>query len=102
LPLFQIDATKKAPKPVDVLQLLLASVDVFAVTTENIGVPMHEGAGLWSRTIDFLEYAPAKKKNATTTPTGTVTGTAKKPAADTFQDAQDKEIASLLAKAAQI
>jgi len=103
LPLFQIDATKKTPKPVDVLQLMLASIDVFAVTTETLGegsVYVHEGAGLYSYTIAWLEYAPAKKKNATTTPSGTVTAKPPTPS-QTFPDAQDRELASLLAKAAQ-
>lgn len=102
LPLFQIDGTKKAPKPIDVLQVLLASIDVFSVTTETLHGYEHEGQGLWSFSIDWLEYAPPKKKNVTTTPNSTVTGTAKKPpSADTFPDAQDRELASLLAKAAQ-
>jgi hypothetical protein len=99
-PLFFLDATKKQPKPLDVLQLLLAAVDIFALVPENIGGYEHEGGGLYSYSIPCLEYAPAKKKNATSTPTSTVT-TAKKTSSATFQDQQDREISSLLAKAAQ-
>lgn len=99
-PLFFLDATKKQPKPLDVLQLLLAAVDIFALVPENLGGYEHEGAGLYSYTIPCLEYAPAKKKNATSTPTSTVT-TSKKASSATFQDQQDREIAGLLAKANQ-
>ncbi len=98
--LFQIDVTKKEPKPLDVLQIQLASVDIFAVVAENIVGYEFDGAGLYVFTIHCLEYAPAKKKNATSTPTGTTT-TPKKAQSQTFQDQQDREIASLLAKASQ-
>jgi len=100
VPLLFIDATKKSPKPLDVLQVLLAATDIFAIVPENIGGYDHEGGGLYSYTVPCLEYAPAKKKNATSTPTGTTT-TAKKQQSPTFQDQQDREIDSLLAKAAQ-
>ena len=116
LPLFQIDGTKKTPLPVDVLQVLLASVDIFAVTTEVLKGYEHEGQGLWSFTIDWLEYAPPKKKNVTSTPTNTITtaaqkignnisnfffGNGEKPESQTFPDAQDREIEKLRAKAGQ-
>lgn len=100
VPLFFIDVTKKTPKPLDVLQVLLAAVDIFALVPENIGGYEHEGGGLYSYSIPCLEYAPAKKKNATSTPTGTTT-TAKKSQSPTFQDQQDREIEALLLKAAQ-
>ena len=99
-PLFFIDATKKEPKPLNVLQLLLAAVDIFALVPENIGGYEHEGGGLYSYTVPCLEYSPAKKKNATSTPNTTVT-TANKAQSPTFQDQQDKEISALLAKAGQ-
>ena len=101
LPLFQIDSLKKTPVPVAVLQVLLASLDIFSLVPEKIGTYNDEGKGLISITIDCLEYAPAKKKNVTTTPTTTTTNKSK-AASPTFQDAQDKEIASLLAKAASL
>lgn len=99
-PMFFLDATKKEPKPLNVLQLLLAAVDIFALVPENIGGYAPEGGGLYSFTVPCLEYSPAKKKNATSTPTSTVT-TATKAQSPTFQDQQDREIGALLAKAAQ-
>lgn len=99
-PLFQIDVTKKEPKPLDVLQVQLASVDIFAVVAESIIGYEFQGNGLYTYTVHCLEYSPAKKKNATSTP-NTTTTTAKKAQSATFQDQQDKEIESLLAKAAQ-
>lgn len=101
-PMFFIDATKKEPKPLNVLQLLLAAVDIFALVPENVGGYEHEGGGLYSFSVPCLEYAPAKKKNATSTPNSTVTTTtANRAQSNTFQDQQDREISSLLAKAAQ-
>jgi hypothetical protein len=102
-PLFFLDSTKKTPKPLDVLQVLLAATDIFALVAENIGGYEHEGGGLYSYSVPCLEYAPAKKKNATHTPNSTVTSASasRKASAPTFQDQQDKEIASLQAQAFQ-
>lgn len=73
LPLFWINADKTAPIPVTVLQVQLAALDVHAVVAEDISPLVYEGSGgLWSTKIKILEYRPASKKNATTTPTSTI------------------------------
>jgi hypothetical protein len=95
VPLLHYDATKSSPKPIDVLHPVLAANGITTLVTTNVGPLTHEGQQLWSVTVEFTEFKPAKKKNATTTPnsTKTTTNTAGKP---TAQDAQDKEIEKLL------
>ncbi len=111
IPLFLLDPSKRTVKPVDVMHPALSALDIYAVVAQNIGVLEHDGGGLYSVTISMLEYAPAKKKNATSTPNTTLVTAAKNignnvsqfffgnSQADTFPDAQDKEQAALLAKA---
>lgn len=101
LPSFQIDATKAAPKPVDVLHPVLSSLEIYSVVAETIGPLKHEGKGLYSLTIEMLEYRQAKKKNVTTTP-NTTSGTKPRQGVttlETFDDKQDAEIAALMNKA---
>jgi len=105
LPLFQLDATKTKVLPVDVLQALLASVDIFSVVAEKIGTYEHEGAGLWSLKIEVLEYKPASKKNATQTPNSTLTKGKPGSTQDnrsTFEKNLDAENAALLEEAKRL
>ncbi len=77
MPLFFIDATKTQVLPITVSNTLLQALGIFAVTTTKIGQYVHAGAGLWTIEMEMLEYKPAAKKNVTTTPTSTVTGSKK-------------------------
>lgn len=102
VPLLQYDATKSNPKPINVLHPVLAANGITNIVTKEIGPLVDSGSQLWSVTVEFIEYRPAPKKNATSTPTGTNSnskpGTGNKP---TAQDEQDKEIQRLLDKARQ-
>lgn len=97
--LLHYDATKTAPKPINVLHPVLAANGITDLIVQEVGPLTHEDDHqLWSVTVEFAEYLPAQKKNATTTPTNTktTTNTKGKP---TVQDVQDKEIERLLEQA---
>lgn len=100
LPLLQYDATKQAPKPVDVFHPALLANGITSVVVNEIGPLTDESQGkqLWSVTIDLTEYGPPPKKNATSTPDGAKasSGDGTKPSA---QDEQDAEIEALLEEA---
>lgn len=99
VPLLHYDATKTAPKPINVLHPVLAANGITDLIVKNVGPLTHEdGKQLWSVTVEFAEYLPAQKKNATTTPTSTKTTTNSK-GKPTAQDVQDKEIERLLQQA---
>jgi hypothetical protein len=100
VPLFYYDAAKTAPKPVDVFHPTLNANQVNSVVTKKIGPLTPEDKQLWSVTIEVLEYRPAPKKNATSTPKGSAgTDPAKAAAKPTVEDEQDRQIAALLEQA---
>ncbi len=97
------DPTKKAVQAVDVFHPAWADVDFKSVVIESIGSIVHEGKGLYSITVDFLEYFPASKRSGVSTPTTSQTtkeGTTPGVQPDPVADAQQKEIAALLKQAA--
>lgn len=102
-PLLKYDPTKKAVQAVDVFHPAWSDIDFKSVVVESVGSIVHEGKGLYSITVEFLEYFPPPKRSAASTPTrsdptkdGTTPGTQPDPVAD----AQQKEIAALLKQAA--
>lgn len=109
-PLLKYDPTKQAVQAVDIYHPSLADVDIHSVVVENIGNIMHEGQGLYSIQVDYLEYFPPPKTSAVGTPTGssanaggkgTKGGAAGDPP-DPVADAQQKEIAALMKKASEV
>jgi hypothetical protein len=101
-PLLKYDPTKKSVQAVDIYHPSYADVDLHSVVIESIGNIVRESLGLYSITVEILEYFPAPKKSAVSTPTqsqstqaGTTVGTPP-PAA---QDAQEAEIAALMKQA---
>ena len=102
LPLFQLDANKTAPKPVDVFHPVLNANGITSVVAKKIGQLTPEDKLGWSLTVEVLEYRPAPKKNATSTPkssNGTAPGTGKEAGKPTAMDEQDKQIAALMEQA---
>lgn len=99
--LLHYDATKANPKPIDVLHPVLAANGITSLITEEVGPLTHEdGKQMWTVEVEFSEYRPAAKKNATSTPTSTKTqGNNSKGSKPTVEDAQDIEIKKLLEKA---
>lgn len=99
---FKYDPTKKTAEAVDFYHPITAKQGVNSVVTKAIGPETSEGDGLWSITVDLLEYLPPPKKTATGTPTGSKgnggnDANGKKP--DPVADAQQEEIRKLLAEA---
>jgi hypothetical protein len=100
LPLFQIDANKTAAKAVDVFHPALNANNINSILTKKIGQLTPEDKSAWSLTIEVVEYKPAPKKNATSTPTSSSgTDPANAAAKPTALDEQDKQIAALFEQA---
>lgn len=100
VPLFYYDASKSAPKPVDVFHPILNANQINSVVTKKIGPLVLEDKQLYSCTIEVLEYRPAPKKNATTTPkSSTGTDPSKAAAKPTVEDEQDRQITALMEQA---
>jgi hypothetical protein len=70
LPYLKYDPTKKTVSAVDIWHPSLDAIDVHSVVTTKIGNPIHDGDGMWSISIDFLEYFPPSNKSAVSTPQG--------------------------------
>jgi len=99
---FKYDPTKKTKNAIDIFHPTLKKQNVHSVVTEKIGPETSEGQGLWSITVDLLEYLPPPKKTVTSSPNGSTSkGSAKTSGKsdDPIADAQQKEIAKLLAEA---
>jgi hypothetical protein len=98
---FDYDTTKKSVNALDVYHPTLSSIGVKSLVCKSIGARVPEGKGLFSVALEFLEYNPPPKKDASKSPDGSK-GTADcGPGAipDPIGDAQQKEIAGLLATA---
>lgn len=100
---FKYDPTKKSVNAVDIFHPSLAKNNINSVVCESIGPETNEGLGLYSITVDLLEYLPPPPKAATGTPSGSTSNTNKAGASgktdDPIADAQQAEIAKLLAQA---
>jgi hypothetical protein len=68
-PLLKYDPTKKAVQAVDVYHPSFDDIDFRSVVVESIGSIVHKGKGLYSITVEVLEYFPAPKVSAVSTPT---------------------------------
>ena len=100
--LFKYDPTKKATTAIDIYHPSLADIDVKSVVCKKIGAIEHEGKQLYSVTVDLIEYHPPPKKSAVSTPdtskpNANTPGIGTQP--DPIADAQQAEIAKLLAEA---
>lgn len=101
LPLLEYDAGKSSPKPVTVVHPVLQAQGITALVIKQIGQLTEEDKQLWSLTVEAIEYRPAGKGNATTTPKaaqGTAPG-APTAANPSVLDEQDLMIQQLLAEA---
>jgi len=101
------DPTKQAIKAVDFYHPSFDDMipPLRSVVVEGISTLKHEGKGLYSRTVDFLEYFPPPPKSAVSTPTAsdsTNTRGPKKPPGtppDPTVAALDKELGDEIKKA---
>ncbi len=70
VPLLNYDPTKKKVQAIDIYHPSLAEIGIKSVVTTSIGMIKHEGKGLYTRTVEFLEYFPSPKVSAVSTPSG--------------------------------
>jgi hypothetical protein len=70
MPLLKYDPTKKTIQAIEIYHPALAALEIHSVVCASLGGVHHEGKGLFTVEIDFLEYFPAQKTNATGTPNG--------------------------------
>lgn len=68
--LLKYDPTKKQAQAVDIYHPSFADIGIHSVVVESIGNIVHEGAQLYSCTVEFIEYNPPPKKSAVSTPSG--------------------------------
>lgn len=98
--LLKYDPTKKAVQAIDIYHPSLKDIDITSVVTESIGNIVPEGKGMYSCTVEFLEYFPPPPASAVSTPSGSKSGGFSANEAggqsDPVADAQQAEIAALL------
>jgi hypothetical protein len=97
------DPTKKTVQAVDVYHPSLAFLDATSFVCTEIGgleIEGEPGHQLYSITIKLCEYNPPAKKSAVGTPTTAIANASGDAPTQPVQDAQQVEIASLLAQAA--
>lgn len=101
LPLLVYDPTKKTKNANSIYHPMLADIGVDSVNIESIGSWVHEGGGLYARTIEMLEFAPAATKSATSTPKGADVNDPSSPGAkpDPAVTALQQELAKVSAEA---
>jgi hypothetical protein len=73
LPLLKYDPTKKQGQAFEVYHPLLVDLEIHSLVCKKIGIWTNDGKGYWSRQVDFLEYYPAPKQSAVSTPTSAAT-----------------------------
>lgn len=75
LPMLAYDPTKKEKQAIRIFHPALKDIGVTEVVVDDDGVSAweHDGTGLWSRTVAFLEYFPTPRKPAISTPSGAST-----------------------------
>jgi hypothetical protein len=104
--LLEYDSTKKKVTAVDCYHPSLADRGIKSIVTENIGAVEKVGPTLWQVVISVSEYSPPKTSPTTTPSSSSANQThftesgAGSPATNA-QDAQQQEIAKLLAIAQQ-
>lgn len=99
---FKYDPTNKTKNAVDIFHPWLAELDITSVVTEKIGPRTFVSPGLYSITVDLLEYLPAPKTTITSTPNGSTSkgsGNASGKSDDPIADEQQRQIAALLKQA---
>lgn len=95
--LLKYDPTKTTVTAIDIAHPSLRDIDITSVVTESIGNITPEGKGMYSCTVEFLEYFPPPPKSAVSTPAGSKGGTSGGAGSgDPVADAQQAEIAALL------
>jgi len=95
----------KATDAFDIYHPSLADLEISSCVTKNISPIYHKGNGRYEVVLELIEWRPVPPKPIVTTPAGsTANGTGRRDPGDTgdpVADAQQKEIADLMKKAAE-
>ncbi len=73
LQLLKYDPAKKTPQAVEIYHPALVEVEVTQVVATKIPPWNHDGEGMYTREIEFIEYRPAPKTSAVATPSNAAT-----------------------------
>lgn len=101
--LFKYDPTKQSVQPVDIYHPSLSDVDITSVVCEKLGNAVHDGNGLYSISVELIEYTAPPQTSAVSTAKGskstpkTYEQTPGDPP-DSASDTKQKELAQLLKK----
>lgn len=76
VPLFKYDPTKQSVQAFSMYYPSLDDIDLFQFVCEGIGAIVHEGKQLYSCTVKLLEFFPAPKASAVSTPVKATTNKA--------------------------
>ena len=74
LPLFSYDPTRTKLQAVTIFIPMLQDLGITQIVAESIGPFEHQGASLWTREIDVIEWSPPPKGAAVATPTAAQSG----------------------------
>ncbi len=102
LPLLKYDPDKTEAQAVGIYHPSLADLGINSVVVKKIAPIIHKGKGKYTRTIEFIEWAPPPKSSITTTPTTSEAATLPSVPGDPpdpVAEEQQKEIAALLKQA---
>ena len=84
---------------VDIFHPVLVNLDINSVVVQKISGLVHKGRGVYTATIDFLEYYPPPKISVVATPAGSTPIDGLAP--DPKQQALEAQVAALTAEAAK-
>lgn len=97
LPVLKYDALKQNPiEAIQIFHPALFANDISSVITLHVGPLVHDGLQLWVVEVEWAEYRPAPKNNATSTPTTTKANGDPTKVKPTAQSEQDRQIVELL------
>jgi hypothetical protein len=99
--LFDYDPPKTKTTAVDVYHPALAALGIKSIVAKSIGMLTHKGKGLYTVEVEVIEYLPPPPTPKVVTPDGSKSSAGKKPGSsdDPVADAQQDQIAKLLAEA---
>jgi len=103
VPLLKYQPDKSQDQALEIYHPALADVGIISVVVHKLGLFRHVGRGKYTRTIEFIEWTPPPKTSIVTTPTRANVSSPKNVPGeppDPIADAQQAEIAKLLAQAA--
>lgn len=98
---FRYDPPKKPGGPVSVYYPSLDDLGIVSIVCKSITALEHQGKGLWTSTVEAIEYLPPPPSPAVVTASGSSYSTGDKPGKgdDPVATAQQKQIADLLKEA---